>query len=121
MTETEWLTSTEPEIMFRMLCRERRSPEGAIEPWQVKGLQLKGPSRRKCRLFTCACCRAAWPLLTDARSRQAVLVAEKYEDQAATEEERHRAETLAGEAWKQLDDAAAAVAYLAGYVVGRAR
>lgn len=58
MTEAEWLASTEPRRMLN---------------W----LKNKG-SRRKQRLFACACCRRFWPLLTDQRSRNAVDVAERY-------------------------------------------
>jgi hypothetical protein len=60
MTEQEWLNSANPEPMLDFL--------------RGKG------SQRKARLFTCACCRRIWHLLTDERSRRAVELSEQYAD-----------------------------------------
>jgi hypothetical protein len=60
MDEREWFDATDPESMLAWL-------RGKV-------------SARKLRLFAAACCRTLWPLLTDARSRQAVGMAERWAD-----------------------------------------
>src|SRR5262249_38949920 len=67
MTEAEWLAATDPNVMSRFLCDER-------------GLSRKPVGRRKLRLYACACCRRAWHLLDDERSREAIETAESYAD-----------------------------------------
>src|SRR5438067_310080 len=67
MKEAEWLACRDPEPMLQFL-----------------GSQL---SNRKRWLFSCACVRRVWDLLTDERSRHAVEVFERYaEGQASSQE-----------------------------------
>jgi hypothetical protein len=63
MTEAEWLACTNPYEMLGFLRDE-----------------LREPSKRKLRLFICACCRRIWDVLPDEHSRMAVEMAEAYAD-----------------------------------------
>src|SRR5262245_8575720 len=60
VTEAEWLGCTDPKLMLEFLRRKA--------------------SERKLRLFSVACCRRIWYLVTDERSREAVLTAEQVDD-----------------------------------------
>jgi hypothetical protein len=71
MKETEWLRCTDPELMLRFLRSDI--------------------SQRKLRLYACACCRRVRPYFSDRRGWQAVEVAERYADRAATKRELVRA------------------------------
>jgi hypothetical protein len=75
MDEANWLASTDPGAMLAAVrWDERRTPPHLV-------------SDRKLRLFACGCCRLAWPLLADPRSRAAVETAERFADGMASEEE----------------------------------
>src|SRR3954451_21120101 len=65
MNEGQWGTSDRPQEMLTWLYRTGRV------------------SDRKARSFACACLRSAWGLLPDGRSREAVLVAERFNDGGA--------------------------------------
>jgi hypothetical protein len=67
MTEADWLACKDPEALLAFLGGRA--------------------GERKLRLFTAACCRKIWPLLTDERSRRAVETTERYADGLATGEE----------------------------------
>lgn len=67
MTKNEWMRQADPVVMIKSL------PALAY--------------KRKLRLFAVACCRQIWNLLEDKTSREAVVVAERFADGMATEEE----------------------------------
>jgi hypothetical protein len=62
MTEADWNSCTDPQVMLEFLRDSNRLSE------------------RKARLFGCACCRRIWRLLHRGQSRRAVEEAERYAD-----------------------------------------
>jgi hypothetical protein len=80
MDEGQWLTCENPQRMLEFL-RGRAS-------------------NRKRRLFAVACCRLAWRQTTDGRAGEAMTLAERYADEAATAVELRAACAAAWEAAK---------------------
>jgi hypothetical protein len=60
MMEAEWMTCTDLQRMVDFLSA--------------------GTSKRKLRLFACACCRRVWNLLKDEQARKTLEAAERYAD-----------------------------------------
>jgi hypothetical protein len=82
MTESEWQSCADPEPMR-------------------DGLRHSGmASERKLRLFSAACCRRIWPLLTDERSRRAVELTERFADGQIGGEDLRQARNEAYRAWE---------------------
>jgi hypothetical protein len=84
MTETEWLSATDPTPMLEFL-------RGNV-------------SDRKLRLFAVGCCREIWPLLRDERSREVVEVVEQHIERLATDDQLRSASTEAGRAFDSLKE-----------------
>lgn len=85
--------------------------------------QRDAASRRKFRLFSCACARLVWHLMPDV-GRTAVEVAERAADGLTTEEEREAAQDAAENAFGQYSESdprffATLVAARASWVDGR--
>jgi hypothetical protein len=92
MTEAEWLACTDPLPLFDYLRRQARARRAALP-------------QRRFRLFGCACCRLAWPLLADESCRAAVEVSERFADGLAKKSELGRACRAAGGAAEALKPA----------------
>jgi hypothetical protein len=75
MTEAEWLACSDPKPMLDFLRGKA--------------------SRRKLRLFACACCRRIWHQLEDDRFRKAIEMAEQVADGLATEADGRKASRCA--------------------------
>src|SRR5687768_2555172 len=85
MTETDWLTATDPAPMLAFL-RGRAS-------------------ERKLRLFAAACCRRNWHSLSEDVSRPGLEVVERHADRLATASEladAHRAARAQGREFERL-------------------
>ena len=89
MTEAEWMACTEVRKMLEFL-RQRGNDRNQMG------------NDRKLRLLAVNSCRRIWGLLTDERSRNAVLVAERFADGLADDADLHAARIEAADAWKTL-------------------
>ena len=90
MTEQDWLAATNPFPLINQVCNDLR-------------YYGRFPHHRKWRLFFCACCRRAWHLLPDPRSRQAIEVSEQCADGLVGEEGLEQARARADQATTQLE------------------
>ena len=70
MTENEWLTSDEPNLL--------KDYWASLHPG--RHFFLRDVSTRKLRLLACACMRRIWEFLPDERSRNAIIVTERFVD-----------------------------------------
>jgi hypothetical protein len=77
MTESEWLSCQDPQMMLMFLRTSGRA------------------SDRKLRLFAVACCRLFWDCLSVDATRAAIETSEGYADNQVTEEELSRARSAA--------------------------
>ncbi len=95
MTESEWLTSNDPELLFSVV-RETIAEDTL-------------------RLYVSRCCKRIWHLLVDQRSRNAVDVAERFALSEASSAELDAARQEAQKAYiersQEGDDHAAAAAF----------
>lgn len=75
MTEHEWFACDKPDDLLDFITPL------LLFSWLTKRYKA---SDRKLGLFACACCRRIWPLVKDARSREAVDVMEEFLDGRAS-------------------------------------
>jgi pSer/pThr/pTyr-binding forkhead associated (FHA) protein len=99
-TERHWLDCTDPWAMLDFLAAEAKAERvGLFCARADSALTLaqfapgEASCERKFRLFTCACARRIWHLLSRPASRKGVEVAERFADDEATEEELAEART----------------------------
>jgi hypothetical protein len=85
MTEEEWLTCEDviDMLSFVKQCRSMRRKAKQRKQW----------------LFSVACCRRIWSLLTNEQSRHSIEVVERFADGSATNEEMQAAEANAVAIW----------------------
>lgn len=79
MTEAEWLTATDPDLLWQFVWKK----------W----------SDRKYRLYEAACCRQVWQLFTDERSHRAITAAEEFVDGGLADDQLEAIANAAAEVW----------------------
>jgi hypothetical protein len=104
MTETDWLTSTDPDAMLRCVHGHvtlRDKLHRALGRQRDEPKPRLADPRQLC-LLACACCRRIEDLMEDDRSRKAIEVGERYADGRADEAELAAAGAGALEALQSL-------------------
>jgi len=93
MTEAEWLACTDPKPMLDYLRGDPLPDDWNPRPplgrrWLSWVRRAVIPvSKRKAALLACACCRRAWDLMRDNRTREGLECAERHADGLATRKE----------------------------------
>ena len=96
-----WASGTGCTTMADLWPREDMRPE-----WREWIATRPGVlTDRELRLYACWCARQIWHLLTDERSRTAVMVAERHADGLATDAEFTAAGAAAWAAWAAAGEA----------------
>jgi hypothetical protein len=88
MREADWNRCTDPKVMLEFLRDDRNETR-------------RRSGRRKLRLFACACLRGIWHILRQPGSREAVEVAERFADGAASDEQLAEAHAAARRAFRR--------------------
>jgi hypothetical protein len=118
VNEVQWLKSTDPDVMLDGLRGLEANARGVLFGWLRRS--CRDGEGRKLRLFACACCRRIWPLLADARSRQAVETAERFAEGMASRKELAAAWEAAGQAVAAAEWAGGATRWAAGAALSAA-
>jgi hypothetical protein len=118
MTNSQWLTCTDPDTMLDALQKLGSASRGGMFRWLRRA--APGPEGRKLRLFACACCRRIWPLLSDPRSRSAVETAEQFAEGRAPRAELFAAWVAAGQAAEEVEAFGEAFRWAAGAALAAA-
>lgn len=95
MTEAEWLACSTPELMMTFLRQYQVCEVQGTTTWVRLSGDTGYPGDRKKRLYSCACCRRIWHLLSPKYGRPAIEIAERFANGLASAEDRAHGFSLA--------------------------